>query len=242
MTDSFLHRYAMNNAGKSLFKWIHYFDIYERHFERFRGKAPVVVEIGVLGGGSLQMWKEYFGPGVRIAGVDIDVRCKAHEDDAVEVFIGDQSDPALLQSIVDKYGAIDMVIDDGSHNRRDQIATFEHLYPKQSARGVYLVEDCHTKYPRSRRVGPITDPHFVEYAKDRIDELYATYGLGAPMSEFTRTTDYVAFYDSVVVFERAPQGRRQTIRTEPMPLKTTHWAEALNPTAAAAPAPPAEET
>jgi hypothetical protein len=234
LTDSFLHRYALTNADKPLFKWIHYLEIYERHLERFRGASPTLIEIGVLGGGSLQMWRAYLGSDARIVGVDIDPRCKAHESDGVEVFIGDQSDPGLLQAIVDKYGAIDIVIDDGSHNRRDQIATFEHLYPRQSARGVYLVEDCHAKYPKRRRTGPVSDPHFVEYAKDRIDELYASYGLGAPMSEFTRTTAAIVFYDSIVAFERAPQGRRQPIKTERMSLKTAYWADLLDPAGAAA--------
>ena len=73
MSDGFLHKYFLNNAHKRLHKWVHYFDIYERHFERFRGKSPTMIEIGVQGGGSLAMWKEYFGPGsrTRIAAISI---------------------------------------------------------------------------------------------------------------------------------------------------------------------------
>ena len=55
--DGYLHKYYLNNACKRLHKWFHYFDIYERHFERFRGKNPTMLEIGVFGGGSLAMWK-----------------------------------------------------------------------------------------------------------------------------------------------------------------------------------------
>ena len=73
LSDGFLHKYFLNNAHKRLHKWVHYFDIYERHFERFRGKSPTMIEIGVQGGGSLAMWKEYFGPGsrTRIAAISI---------------------------------------------------------------------------------------------------------------------------------------------------------------------------
>jgi hypothetical protein len=53
--DGFLHRYFLNNGGKRLHKWVHYFDIYSRHFERFRDRQPVVLEIGVFGGGSLAL-------------------------------------------------------------------------------------------------------------------------------------------------------------------------------------------
>jgi len=36
MSDGFLHKYFLNNGYKQLHEWGHYFDIYERHFERFQ--------------------------------------------------------------------------------------------------------------------------------------------------------------------------------------------------------------
>ncbi len=63
-----LAEYFFNNPGRLIHKWHHYFDIYHRHFARFRGRSPVVVEIGVFHGGSLQMWHHYFGPGTRVVG------------------------------------------------------------------------------------------------------------------------------------------------------------------------------
>src|SRR6266545_2691619 len=41
-----LAEYFFNNPGRLIHKWHHYFDIYHRHFARFRGRSPVVVEIG----------------------------------------------------------------------------------------------------------------------------------------------------------------------------------------------------
>lgn len=38
-------------------KHAHYFDIYHRHLQHFRGKKMHLLEIGVASGGSLQMWK-----------------------------------------------------------------------------------------------------------------------------------------------------------------------------------------
>src|SRR5437867_6528446 len=74
-----LAEYFFNNPGRLIHKWHHYFDIYHRHFARFRGRSPVVVEIGVFHGGSLQMWHHYFGPGTRVVGIDIDPRCRSFE-------------------------------------------------------------------------------------------------------------------------------------------------------------------
>src|SRR3954451_14611077 len=65
--------------GPGIWKWRHYFPIYERHLSRFRGQAVHLVEIGVFSGGSLPMWREYLGPRSRITGIDIDPACKAHE-------------------------------------------------------------------------------------------------------------------------------------------------------------------
>jgi len=56
-----LKEYFENNPGRLIHKWVHYFEIYERHLERFRGRDINMLEIGVSHGGSLQMWKHYFG-------------------------------------------------------------------------------------------------------------------------------------------------------------------------------------
>ncbi len=146
MPDGFLHRYFLNNPSKRLHKWTHYFDIYERHFERFRGKAPVMLEIGVMGGGSLAMWKAYFGPGAKIIGIDIDPDCKRHAAEDIDIFIGGQSDPQVLDAIKRKYPHVDMVLDDGSHLSPDMIATFGQFYDHVQPHGVYMVEDTHANY------------------------------------------------------------------------------------------------
>ena len=217
MDSSFLHRYFLNNSHKRLHKWIHYFDIYETHFARFRGKAPVMVEIGVMGGGSLKMWKEYFGEGSRIVGVDINPDCKVHEGEGIEVFIGSQDDPALIDTIFAKYPHVDLVLDDGSHMMRHMIATFELMYDRVQPKGVYMVEDTHTCYWSEYGGGLRREGSFMEFAKQKFDEINAVHSRGAvPVTSFTRSTACVACYDSVVVFERRPQGQRQAPITQAM--------------------------
>ena len=78
--------------GPGLWKWRHYFEIYHRHFAKFVGRELCLLEIGIYSGGSIAMWKEYFGSGVRIFGVDIAEECKAYEDERTSILIGDQSD------------------------------------------------------------------------------------------------------------------------------------------------------
>lgn len=217
MGDGFLHRYFLNNSHKRLHKWVHYFDIYERHLERFRGESPVVVEIGVMGGGSLAMWKEYFGPGCRIVGIDINPNCKQHEADGIEIFIGSQDDETLLYNVLSKYPKPDVVIDDGSHVSRHMIKTFDILYGAVSATGVYLAEDTHANYWPKYEGGLRKAGSFTELCKDKVDDLNAVHTNGElPVTNFTATTDSITFYDSVIVFEKRPQGFRQAPITSGM--------------------------
>jgi hypothetical protein len=204
-----LAQYFLRNRGRLLWKWHHYFEIYHRHLERFRGRSPVLLEVGVYHGGSLQMWHEYFGKGTRIVAIDIDPRCKRFEDGATTVLVGDQRDPAFLAGVRRQFPHIDILIDDGGHHMEEQIVTFGELYPHLQPNGVYLCEDVHTSY-MSRWEGGLRRPGtFIEFCKALIDGLHAWYHLpkDAEMDAFSVGTHSIAFYDSVVVIEKRPIGK-----------------------------------
>jgi SAM-dependent methyltransferase len=214
-----LHRLFLSNGEHRIHKWVHYFDVYERHFRRFVDRKPTVLEIGVAGGGSLRMWKEYFGEGSRVIGIDIDPACRKHECEGIEIFIGSQDDPALLDRVLEAHDAIDIVIDDGSHQMKHLRATFEQLYHRISPFGLYLLEDLHTCYWEQYGGGLNEPASFMEFTKQKLDEINAVHTRGAvPPTRFTAETAAICVYDSIVVFERAPQGRRQAPMTERMPL------------------------
>ncbi|HXV00627.1 MAG TPA: class I SAM-dependent methyltransferase [Caulobacteraceae bacterium] len=193
----------LTNQGKAIHKWTHYFPIYERHFAPWRGRTLTFLEIGVAKGGSLAMWRRYFGPLARIVGIDIDKRCAAHDDGSVAVRIGDQSDPKFLQAIIDEFGVPDVVLDDGSHEMAHIAASFDFLYPKMDKNGVYLIEDLHTAYWPKFGGGLAEPGNFFSVAKGLVDRLNADHTQGAVVPDaFTRETFSIAFYDSVVVFEK----------------------------------------
>lgn len=213
-TDNFFHKFMTNNTGKRVDKWEHYFAVYERHLSRFRNKSPVMLEIGVFGGGSLAMWREYFGPGCKIIGLDINPDCKAHEAEDIEIFIGSQDDEAIIATILAKYGLLNVVIDDGSHRMDHMKRTFELLYPKIDTNAAYIVEDTHTCYWPRWGGGYRKQDTFQEFSKDRTDDLNAAYTDGElPISTFSVETDSIAFYDSMIVFEKRPQTPRRKWKT-----------------------------
>jgi hypothetical protein len=131
------------SEGPGLWKWRHYFPIYERHFARFRGRAVNVTEVGIYSGGSLPMWLDYFGAGAHIYGTDIEDACRAYASDRVDVFIGDQADPAFWKEFLAVVPSIEVFIDDGGHEAHQQIATLKAVLPAISPGGIYLCEDSH---------------------------------------------------------------------------------------------------
>ena len=191
------------NQGRQIFKWTHYFPIYEQHFSRYVNRPMTFIEIGCGQGGSLQMWKRYFGPLARIVGLDIRPDCAAFQDEQVAVRIGDQSDPAFLDAVLAEFGRPTIVLDDGSHVMAHVISTFRHLYPQVAADGVYMVEDLHTAYYPDYGGGLRKPGTFIELCKDLIDEMHANYTGGAlAPTAFGASPLGMHFYDSIVAFDR----------------------------------------
>jgi predicted O-methyltransferase YrrM len=199
-----LEEYFRNNDGRLIHKWMHYFDIYHRHFEKFRGEPVVVVEFGVSQGGSLQMWRNYFGDRATIYGIDIDERCASLAGPGTHILIGDQEDRDFLRSVGERTGPIDVLIEDGGHKMGQQIATFEEMYPLVKEGGVFLIEDLHTSYWEEYGGGYRRPNTFMRRAKKLTDQLNAWHSRDSRfvVDEFTRTTRSMHFYDSIVVFEK----------------------------------------
>ncbi len=202
-----LRDYFDQNPGRLMDKWLPYFEVYERHFEGFRGRPVNVLEIGVFHGGSLQMWKHYFGPQAHIFAVDVMPAARQLEEDRIKIFIGDQADRAFLRSLRAALPRIDVLIDDGGHKPAEQIATFEELFPHVADEGVYLCEDLHSNYWQRFGAGVRRTGTFVEYAKRLIDQLNAWHTEDPEQLEvddFTLSAHSMHFYDSILVIEKRP--------------------------------------
>lgn len=204
--SSTLKEIFFNNNDKHIYKWEHYFEIYERYFSKFRNKDEkiVVVEIGVLNGGSLQMWKKYFGKNAIIYGIDIYEDCKKYEEENINIRIGSQADHKFLSELVKEIPQIDVLIDDGSHRVGHQITTFKYLFDYIKPGGVYLVEDTHTSYWNEYGGGKNRLGTFIQHSKSIIDSLYSWYSEKFSFKNDYHTTnlDSVHFHDSIVVFEK----------------------------------------
>lgn len=191
--------------GKLIHKWDHYFDIYEKYFAPYRGKKVNILEIGISHGGSIQLWKKYFGDQVHIFAVDINPECKKLEEENTTIFIGSQSDRAFLNKISAEMPELDIIIDDGGHTMVQQKTSFEQLYLKLKEGGLYIVEDTHTSYWHEFHGGYKNSKSFIEYSKNLIDSLYDGHindKRKIKIDAITRNINSIAFYDSIVVFEK----------------------------------------
>jgi hypothetical protein len=200
-----LEKYFRQNDKRLIHKWVHYFDIYDRHFKRFRNQEVVILEIGVSQGGSLQMWKDYFGEKAKIFGIDINPNCKSLEEENITIFIGSQSDRKFLKEVKKQIPPIDILIDDGGHTMVQQIVSYEELFDAIKADGVYLCEDLHTSYSLSYGGGYKRRGTFIEYSKNFIDYINAYHikqKKSLSVNEFTRSADSIHYYDSVIVIEK----------------------------------------
>lgn len=201
-----LMKFWLFDEHRCIDKWVNYFQIYEQWFSPYRGKEIVFVEVGVQNGGSVQMWKHYFGKNAKIIGVDIDPNCKQLEEEQITVEIGSQEDVNFWAAFKEKYPRVDILLDDGGHTMNQQITTFREMFPHIREGGLYMCEDCHTSYidnePWSGG-GLKREGTFIEFMKNIIDEINILYTSGTLEPTYnTLNLGGLHFYDSVVVAEK----------------------------------------
>jgi len=127
----------------------------------------------------------------------------------IKTEIGDASDLVFLDKLKDKYGAFDVIIDDGSHLIDQQQISFNYLFNILSDKGIYVIEDLHTSYydNSKHKGGGVRRPGTtVEFLKDRIDDVNLNgkvchLGLQKefpPLNMYEKEIDSITFCKSLV--------------------------------------------
>jgi hypothetical protein len=126
-----------------------YLQIYEQLLAPLRRARFTLLELGVWGGDSLEMWRDAFSAatiiGVDVRPPDINLGPRVH------IVEGDQADRGLMAGLRSTYApsGFDVIVDDASHlgvtsARSLQVLFREHLRPG----GLYCIEDWGTGYLR----------------------------------------------------------------------------------------------
>lgn len=192
-----LYKSYLQSPYKSI-KHSTYFKSYEHFLEKYRGKEFTFIEVGVLGGGSLFMWRDYFGPKARIIGIDLNPNAKKWEKEGFEIFIGSQSDENFWNEVVSKVGGIDVCLDDGGHTYEQQIITVESLLCAMNDGGIILVEDTHTSYMDG--FGP-KKFSFINYVKNKIDQINFRFNFNEQSKKAERRIWSIEIVESMVALK-----------------------------------------
>ncbi|MEJ7740626.1 MAG: class I SAM-dependent methyltransferase [Chitinophagaceae bacterium] len=199
--------------GRLLHKWEHYIEVYDAYLHKYRNTELVFLEIGVAHGGSLEMWRKYFGEKATIIGVDVNPECKKFEDGNTKVIIGSQEDENFLEGLKNEVPAVHVLLDDGGHTMKQQTMTFNSLFELVKEDGLYICEDIHTSYWKNYGGGFKKKHSFIEFSKNLIDYLHGWHAVGSDKNKiFNHLTESIYglhYYDSILVIEKrrivAPQ-------------------------------------
>jgi len=174
-----------------------YFPVYEALFAPYRNRPIVFVEVGVLHGGSLFMWREYFGPSARIIGIDLSPHAKRWEKEGFEIYIGDQNSEEFWRDFFSEVGQVDILLDDGGHTNLNIIATVCAALPHVRDGGLILVEDVTTSY--MSQFGNPSKRSFINFAKAMIDAINSRSGHLELRAKIVSNTVYsMSFFESMV--------------------------------------------
>lgn len=184
-----------------------YLDNYEKYFEPFREKEITVLELGVAGGASIKMWREYF-PKAKVYGVDNNPDCAGEG-----IFIGSHNDTAFMGRVIANIGHYaDIIIDDGSHVGHDMITNFKMLIKYVKSGGYYALEDTHCIYSDTYNQGSNAFSFFTGLVRD-VDvagramtgnqEYAINHGMtDPPVPEYSRIIKAIHFHPSLYIFEK----------------------------------------
>ena len=188
------------NLKRESLKCDTYFQVYEEMFNKYVGKKITFVEVGVLQGGSLFMWREYFGKDARIIGIDLHPNAKELEKHGFEIYIGSQSDKNFWRNFYTKVGKIDILLDDGGHVNDQQIVTLSESVNNINDDGIIMTEDVHTSY--FKKFGNPSKYSYINYSKYLIDVVNSRFPKTEIKKNNFRNKIYsISFYESIVAIK-----------------------------------------
>ena len=190
---------SFKSSPKYSIKWNNYFEIYENIFKKFINKKITFVEVGIGSGGSLFMWRKFFGSKARIIGIELNPEAKKLEKYGFEIFIGDQANPIFWKKFFKKVGKINILLDDGGHKNIQQITTFMESIKYIKDDGKIIVEDTHTSYMKKKGFKNPSNYSFINFCFFLVENIHRR----NPMTDknlnyFSKKIKQINFYDSVV--------------------------------------------
>ena len=142
-------KFKMN---KRLIGGHNYTPFYEKYFSNYKNKSQLkVLEVGSLRGGATASFFYYFNnPEIFCADIN-PFQIEVFSKKIRKLFVDTQSKKSIssLSSFIGE--EFDIIIDDGSHNIKDQIVTLNILFKNLKRNGIYVIEDA-SQYVASKHL------------------------------------------------------------------------------------------
>ena len=179
-------------------KYDNYFKVYEDLLKIYVGNQITIIEVGIFNGGSLFMWRQFFGPQARIIGVDLNPGAKKWEEHGFEIYIGDQSNELFWKQLYSEIGKVDVLIDDGGHTNRQQIITVDCSIENIKDGGLIIVEDVHASY--LREFGNPWSYSFIKFTAKIVDSINSRApSIKIKGSRYANRIYRISYFESIVV-------------------------------------------
>jgi hypothetical protein len=165
-----------------------YIDYYENHFAPKRNHVRLL-EIGIMTGGSLLLWKEFFNS-YKLAGIDQNASWSCslpfqqllENNTDINLFFGiDSTTNTVPAELIGE--RFDFIIDDGNHSLYSQLRTFNHYWPLLDVGGAYFIEDVNSQISVDALINhvhtnisvDIKFDHYKGFKENRFDDQIVTF-------------------------------------------------------------------
>lgn len=151
---------------------------YDGLFKSKKNENLKIAELGILDGGSLLMWKEYF-VNSQIYGFEYDNNLiyKFKQNYNNERIILNNMDVTKKDNIINAFSELnilyDIIIEDTTHQFEDQIRVIENAYQYLKPGGILIIEDIFKSYNENdyiNRLNPILE-NFQDYYFVELDHI-----------------------------------------------------------------------
>jgi len=152
---------------------------YHGLFKNKRDEPLNIAELGILDGGSLCMWQEYF-TNAEIYGLEynndqfINNFKENFDNDRITLSNIDVTNKESIENIFSELNILyDIIIEDTTHQFEDQIRVIENTYQYLKPGGIMIIEDIFKIYDENSyisRLGPILD-NFQDYYFIELDHI-----------------------------------------------------------------------
>lgn len=189
---------AMKMATRRTSKYSNYLPLYDLVLATLRDD-PVLLEIGVANGGSMETWRRLLGAGATIIGIDLNPAATRLAEEGFTIHTLDTGCQDAWDELSRRYPeGVDLLVDDGGHTNAQQIAAVTRGVDLVRDGGWIVLEDVHASFMRYfGNPGPFSTAAFLSRVADDLHRR-SPRSDRSPRWKWTEAVEYIVVANSWV--------------------------------------------